>query len=113
MITENLETKSDLAEETRPRTFEDDIQDISLRDYFAAQALAAVIDASEDDLDEAEDFGSFAFDCARRSYALADAMMVARDLEFMEPDDEGRDDEESEEEVATDGHGVQPEAPRD
>lgn len=87
------EIRPESAAMTHPRDVLDDIEDISLRDYFAAQALAAVIDTSEDQLDEAEEFGTFALDCARRSFALADAMMIARDLEFLDAEEEIAADE--------------------
>ena len=52
-------------------SFEQTTEDLSLRDYFAAQALGAVLDLMEDDAEEAEDFGSFAFSAAASPASLA------------------------------------------
>lgn len=46
---------------------------MTLRDYFAAQAMSAYFDGN----DSPSEFGMV----ARRSYQMADAMLIARELE--------------------------------
>ena len=82
-----------------------EIEEISLRDYMATQALAGVLELMEDEAEEEEDFHTFAFNAARRAYALADAMMIVRDYEFSDEDEEeeeGEEEETSEEESSED-----------
>lgn len=79
-----------------------DIEEISLRDYMAAQALGGVLELMEDEAEEEDDFHTFAFNAARRAYALADAMMIVRDYEFSDEDEEEEEGEEEGEEEASD-----------
>jgi hypothetical protein len=79
--------------------WDDDEDEMGMRDWVAGLALQAILDAEEDSLKDNEQVKEHALDWARRSYIIADAMLVAREegvdgWEFDE--DEGEDGEKEE-----------------
>lgn len=83
-------------------------EELTLRDRFALAALAEILDAEDDALEDTHDVRVSAMSWAVRSYVIADAMMAARaaddllgfeeDEDDDEEDDEDGDEEEGEEE---------------
>lgn len=53
-----------------------DLQGMTLRDYFAAKAMEGLLAAGRD----AEFPVDTMYDCAKSSYSLADAMLIVRDI---------------------------------
>lgn len=59
-----------------PVPYDSELQGITIRDYFAAMAMQAIITIRPNTFREGEGFGS---DVAMDAYFMADAMMVERE----------------------------------